>query len=50
MNDENIRELEEKIAAMRQRIPPHSIPPRMLEELDELEEQLEKVLKEADQG
>ncbi len=50
MNDRSIEELEEKIDAMKQRIPPHSIPPRMLEELEELEEQLEKVKKEANKG
>ena len=50
MKEENIKELEEKIAMIKQRIPPHSIPPKMLEELNELEEQLEKAKKEADKG
>ena len=36
-----IEELEKKIAEIRSRIPPHSIPPRMLEELEDLEEELE---------
>jgi hypothetical protein len=38
---ERIAELEKKIAEIRSRIPPHSIPPRMLEELEDLEEELE---------
>jgi hypothetical protein len=42
MNDESIKELEERIAELKQRIPPHSVPPAMLEELDDLEERLEK--------
>jgi len=42
MRNENIKELEERIAELRRRIPPHSIPPAMLEELEELEELLEK--------
>jgi len=47
MSTETIRELEEKIAELKRRIPPHSIPPAMLQELEELEEQLDKA-KEAD--
>jgi hypothetical protein len=42
MSSEEIRDLEERIAELRKRIPPHSVPPAMLQELDELEEQLEK--------
>jgi len=37
-----VKALEEKIAELERRIPPHSMPPAMLEELDKLEEQLEK--------
>jgi hypothetical protein len=37
-----ISELEERIAELKRRIPPHSIPPAMLQELEELEEELEK--------
>ena len=33
-------ELEERIAELKRRIPPHSVPPAMLQELEELEEQL----------
>ena len=43
MTDKRIKEIEEKIAEMRKRIPPHSIPPRMLEELEDLEEELQKL-------
>jgi hypothetical protein len=42
MGTESVRELERKIAELRLRIPPHSIPPAMLQELEELEEELEK--------
>jgi len=43
MNEDRIKELERKIEEMRSRIPPHSIPPSMLEELEELEEELEEL-------
>ncbi|MFA4836241.1 MAG: histidine kinase [Dehalococcoidia bacterium] len=43
MTDTRIKEIEEKMAEMRKRIPPHSIPPRMLEELEDLEEELQKL-------
>ncbi len=43
MNEEKIAELELMISEMKDRIPPHSIPPRMLEELEELEEELERL-------
>lgn len=42
MSTQSIRELERKIAELKRRIPPHSIPPAMLQELEELEEELEK--------
>jgi HAMP domain-containing protein len=51
MNTQRVRELESKIAELKRRIPPHSIPPAMLQELEELEEELEKArqaLREAD--
>jgi hypothetical protein len=35
-----IQELEEKLAELKARFPAHSIPPSMMMELDELEEQL----------
>ena len=43
MPDKEMKTLEEKIAALKSRIPPHSIPPAMLEELEELEEQLQQL-------
>ena len=42
MSTERVIELERKIAELKRRIPPHSIPPAMLQELEELEEELEK--------
>ena len=47
MSQERIEELERKIAEMRSRIPPHSVPPRMLEDLEELEEELARLKGEA---
>lgn len=41
-HEDRIRRLEERIAELRSRIPPHSVPPRMLEELEELELELER--------
>jgi hypothetical protein len=45
--DENrqIEELKRQIEDLKKRLPAHSIPPAMMAELDELEEQLEEVLK-----
>ena len=42
MDTDRIRELEEKIAELKARIPAHSVPPSMWQELEELEEELEK--------
>ena len=42
MNTRSIRELEQKIAEIKRRIPPHSVPPLMAWELEELEVELEK--------
>ena len=42
MSPSRIRELEERIAELKRRIPPHSVPPAMLQELEELEEELDK--------
>jgi len=41
--DDRITELEKRIAELRSRVPPHSVPPRMLEEIEELEEEMEKL-------
>lgn len=42
MNTRSVDELEKRITELRRRIPPHSIPPAMLQELEELEEELER--------
>jgi hypothetical protein len=47
MNSERIRELEKQIAELKQRWPAHSVPPAMLQQLDELEEELERELRKA---
>jgi hypothetical protein len=43
MTTYDAEELERRIAEIRKRIPPHSVPPAMLEEIEELEEQLAQV-------
>jgi BMFP domain-containing protein YqiC len=40
-NRERIQELEDKIAALEARLPKHSVPPAMIIELEDLEEELE---------
>jgi Mg-chelatase subunit ChlI len=42
MNTQRVRELEEKIAELRRRMSPHSVPPAMLQKLEELEEELKR--------
>jgi hypothetical protein len=42
MSQEKIREIEEKIADLKGRWPAHSVPPRMWQELEDLEAELEK--------
>ena len=46
MNNDKIKEIEEKIAELKSRWPPHSVPPSMWQQLEEQEEQLEKAQKE----
>ncbi len=41
--DAAIQQLEKQIADLKQRWPAHSVPPAMLEELDELEEKLQRL-------
>lgn len=41
---ERIAELERRIADLRARLPRHSVPPAMLRELEDLEEELERLL------
>jgi len=45
-NDEKIKELEAKIADLKGRLPKHSLRPAMLRELEELEDELERLKKE----
>jgi hypothetical protein len=40
-NAERVAQLEEQIREMQARLPKHSVPPAMLMELDDLEEELE---------
>lgn len=42
--EERIAELERRIADLRARLPRHSVPPAMLQELECLEEELERLL------
>ena len=46
MNEEKIRELERKIEDLKGRLPKHSVKPTMMQELEELEDELEKAKKE----
>ena len=39
----HIRELEEQIAAISACLPAHSVPPSMIQKLEELEEELERL-------
>jgi len=60
MSSERIKELESQIAELKSRWPvlrpwaegprTHSVPPTMLQQLDELEEELEEELKKATEG
>ena len=45
---ERIRELEEEIAAVKARLPKHSVPPSLIIELEDLEEELELLKARAD--
>jgi hypothetical protein len=47
MSSERIKELESQIAELKGRWPAHSVPPMMLQQLEDLEEELEKELKTA---
>lgn len=40
MTAQSREEIEERISDIKRRIPPHSVPPAMLQEIEELEEQL----------
>jgi hypothetical protein len=40
MNNEKIKDIEARIADLKERWPPHSVPPSMWQQLEELEEEL----------
>ncbi len=42
MSKDKVKEIEEKIADLKARWPAHSVPPSMWQELESLEEELEK--------
>jgi hypothetical protein len=42
MSKETVREIEEKIADLKARWPAHSVPPSMWQQLEALEDELEK--------
>jgi hypothetical protein len=44
---DRIKELEEKLADLKSRWPAHSVPPSMWQQMEELEEELEKAKREA---
>jgi L-lactate utilization protein LutB len=47
MSSERIEELEKQIAQLESRWPAHSVPPAMLEQLEDLEEKLARELEKA---
>ena len=50
MSKERISEIEDKIADLKARWPAHSVPPSMWQQLEELEEELEKIKGEQEQA
>ena len=42
MSNERIKKLEKQIVELKRRWPTHSVPPSMFQQLDELEEELER--------
>lgn len=42
MSNDKVKDIEEKIADLKARWPAHSVPPRMWQELEELEDKLKK--------
>lgn len=45
MSSDKVKEIEEKIADLKARWPAHSVPPRMWQELEELEDELKEARK-----
>ena len=50
MGVDRIQELKRKIEALQEQWPAHSVPPAMLEQLDELEEELARAERAIDRG
>jgi hypothetical protein len=50
VSNDRVREIEEKITDLKARWPAHSVPPSMWQQLEELEEELEKAKKAEDKG
>jgi hypothetical protein len=50
MTSARVKELERKLADLKRRWPPHSVPPQMLEQLEELEDALKKAYKAQKEG
>jgi len=48
MGEDKIREIEEKIVELKARWPPHSVPPSMWMQLEELEDELEAAKQESE--
>jgi hypothetical protein len=49
VSKDKVREIEDKIADLKARWPAHSVPPSMWQQLEELEDELEKA-REAEKG
>ena len=45
MSNDKVKEIEEKIADLKARWPAHSVPPSMWQQLEDLEDELEKAMK-----
>jgi len=49
-DNERIRELEAKIDDLKKRWPAHSVPPMMMQEMDDLEEELAEAIENVQNG
>ena len=50
MHAGKVKELEEKLAELKLRIPPHSVPPTILQQIEELEEEIAKLKQVENEG
>ena len=50
MSTDRIREIEAEIAELKARWPAHSVPPSLWQKLEELEDELERAKREAENG